>query len=72
MATLEQVIEEARQLSPDEQRQLREMLDREARIAQVRQVQAKYAHITTSSDAHAARKTEEIELEERHSNRVRS
>jgi len=72
MATLEQVIEEARRLSPDEQRHLREALEREARLAQVRQVQAKYVGMNVSSDAHAARKAEEIELEDPHSRRVRS
>lgn len=71
MATLEQVIDEARRLSPDEQRQLRETLEREARLSQVRQVQAKYAGMKVSSDAHSARKTEEMELEERHRRRVR-
>lgn len=72
MATLEQIIEQARQLSPDEQRQLRAELDREARLAQIRQAQAKYAHLTTSSEAFAARKAEEIELEDRRSNREHS
>lgn len=33
MATLEQILEEARALTPDERRQLREALDREARPA---------------------------------------
>ena len=66
MATLEQILEEARRLSPDEQRQLREMLEREARLAEVRQIQAKYATMNVSSDAHAALKAEEIELEDRH------
>ncbi|MEJ7618364.1 MAG: hypothetical protein WKF30_15685 [Pyrinomonadaceae bacterium] len=65
MATLEQLIEEARSLSPDEQRQLREALEREARLARIREVQAKYAHMKTSSENFIQRKAEEIELEDR-------
>lgn len=67
--TLDRIIEEVRQLPPDEQRQLREALDREERLARVRQVQAKYAHIQMSSDDFAARKAEEIALEDRHTTR---
>lgn len=63
--TLEQVIEEAKTLTPDEQRQLREVLEREARTAELRRIQDKYVNLTTSSEAFAARKAEEIELEER-------
>jgi hypothetical protein len=35
------------------------------RPARVRSIRGKYAHVRTSSDAFAARKREEIELEER-------
>ncbi len=66
MATLEQLIEEARALSPDEQRQLREALEREARLARIREVQAKYEHTNTNSEDFTRRKAEEIELEDRH------
>ena len=63
--TLEQVIEHAQSLTPDELRRLREALDKEARTAELRRIQSKYAHLTTNSEAFAARKTEEIELEDR-------
>lgn len=65
MATLEQLIEEARSLSPNEQRQLREALEREARLARIREVQAKYAHMKVSSEDLRRNKVEEIELEDR-------
>lgn len=78
---LDRIIEEVRHLSPDEQRQLREMLDREERpsagdeyqtersrrIALSRTIRGKYAHLGTSSDDFAARKAEEIEIEDRRS-----
>ncbi|MBA2646081.1 MAG: hypothetical protein H0U81_04705 [Pyrinomonadaceae bacterium] len=64
-ATLDRIIEEVRQLLPDEQRQLRDVLDREARTAELRRIQGKYAHLTTSSESFAARKAEEIALEDR-------
>ena len=63
--TLEQIVEMVKSLSDDEQRQIRELLDMEVRTDQLRRVQQKYAHLTTSSEAFAARKAEEIELEER-------
>jgi hypothetical protein len=63
--SLEQVIEEAKSLTPEEQRQLREALDKEARTAELRRIQGKYAHLTTSSEEFAARKAEEIALEDR-------
>lgn len=75
-ATLDRIIEEVRQLLPDEQRQLREMLDQEARSQEqaerdrlARSIRGKYAHILSSSDDFAARKAEEIELEDRHKRR---
>ena len=63
--TLEQIVEMARSLSADEQRQLREWLNMQVRTDELRRVQQKYTHLTTSSEAFAARKAEEIELEER-------
>ena len=62
---LERIIEEVRALNPDEQQQLREMLEREARTAELRRIRGKYAHIATSSDDFARQKQEEIELEDR-------
>jgi len=73
-ATLDKIIEEVRALSSEEQRQLREMLDREAQASEQsrrtilsRSIRGKYAHLGVSSDAFAARKAEEIALEDRHS-----
>ncbi|HEX8922885.1 MAG TPA: hypothetical protein VF766_15530 [Pyrinomonadaceae bacterium] len=63
--TLERVIEDAKSLTPEEQRKLREALDKEARTAELRRIQSKYAHLITSSEDFAARKAEEIELEDR-------
>lgn len=57
-ATLDRIIKEVRSLSPEEQRQLRELLDREARTAELRRIQNKYADLTTSSEAFAARKAD--------------
>ena len=65
--TLEQVIEEAKSLTPEEQRQLREALDKEARTAELRRIQGKYANALTSSEEFARRKAEEIALEDRRS-----
>jgi hypothetical protein len=48
--TLEQVIEEVKSLTPEEQRQLRETLDKEARSAELRRIQDKYVHLTTNSE----------------------
>jgi hypothetical protein len=64
-ATLDKIIEEVRALSPEEQQQLREMLEKETRLSELRRIQDKYAHLTTSSEAFAARKAEEIAMEER-------
>ncbi|HJQ33547.1 MAG TPA: hypothetical protein VJ866_15285 [Pyrinomonadaceae bacterium] len=63
--TLDRIIEEVRSLNPEEQRQLREMLEREARTAELRRIRGKYAHVPTSSDDFAREKQEEIELEDR-------
>ncbi len=72
MATLEQLIEAARALSPDEQRQLRETLEREAKLARIREAQSEFAHMNTNSEDFIRRKAEEIELEDRHSRRRES
>jgi len=64
-STLDRIIEEVRALNPDEQQQLRELLEREARTAELRRIRGKYAHIPTSSDEFARQKQEEIELEDR-------
>jgi hypothetical protein len=63
-ATLDKIIEEVRTLSPDEQRQLRELLERETRPALARSIRGKYAHLTTSSEAFIAQKHEETERED--------
>ncbi len=63
--TLDKIIEEVRHLPPDEQEQLREILDKESRTAELRRIQGKYAHLTTSSEDFARRKAEEIEREDR-------
>lgn len=64
-ATLDRIIEEVRALSPDEQQQLRELLEREARTAELRRIQGKYAGTNVSSESFAAEKTEEIAREDR-------
>jgi hypothetical protein len=69
-STLNKIIEEAQQLPPDEQRLLREALDREERLARIREVQTKYTHSKTSSDDFAAQKADEIALEDRHTRRA--
>ncbi|HEY0545580.1 MAG TPA: hypothetical protein VGC91_09410 [Pyrinomonadaceae bacterium] len=51
-----------RTLSSEQQQQLRAALDKEALL---RRIQGKYEHLTTSSEAFAARKAEEIALEDR-------
>jgi hypothetical protein len=72
--TLDRIIEEVRALPPDEQKVLREMLDKEwraaeqsRRLALSRTIRGKYSHLPTSSDDFAARKAEEIALEDRRS-----
>ncbi len=72
MATLKQLIEAARSLSPDEQRQLRETLEREAKLARISEVQAEFAHTKTNSEDFIKRKAEEIESEDRHIRRRES
>jgi len=70
--TLEKVLEEAKELTPDEQRQLREALEREACSTErqtkeelLRRIQSKYATFPTSSEEFARRKQQELELEDR-------
>jgi regulator of replication initiation timing len=71
-ANLEQIIEEAKSLTLEEQRQLREALDKEARTAEQEErdrlassIRGKYANVLSSSEEFAARKAEEIALEDR-------
>lgn len=72
-ATLDRIIEEVRALSLEEQQQLLEILEQETlsseqarRAALSRSIRGKYAHLGVSSDDFAARKAEEIALEDRH------
>lgn len=70
---LESIIEQVRALPPDEQRQIREMLNREQhdaerarRFALSRNIRGKYAHIIkTSSDDYAREKAGETVAEDR-------
>lgn len=62
---LEHIIEEVNTLTPEERRQLLAHLERDKRTADLRRTRHKYAGMKTSSDAFAARKAEEIELEGR-------
>jgi hypothetical protein len=64
-ATLDRIIEEVRALDPDEQQQLREMLEREARTTELRRIQSKYAGANVGSASFAAEKAEEKEREDR-------
>jgi hypothetical protein len=63
-ATLDRIIEEVRALPADEQRQLRELLERETRPALARSIRGKYAHLPTSSEAFIAQKREETARED--------
>jgi hypothetical protein len=70
--TLEQLIEEAKSLTPDEQRQLREALDRGLRAAEQAErdrlassIRGKYANVLISSEEFTALKAEENALEDR-------
>ena len=71
MATLEQIIEEAKRLSPDEQQKLREALDSEIRSTEQEKrnllsasIRGKYRDILTSSEEFIAGKAEEITQED--------
>jgi hypothetical protein len=70
--TLERVIEDAKSLTLEEQRQLREALDEEKRsIEQAERdrlassIRGKYVDVLSSSEDFAAQKAEEIALEDR-------
>jgi hypothetical protein len=70
-ATLNKIIEEVRALPPEEQQQLREMLERETyiseqarRAALARSIRGKYAHVQTSSEDFIAQKREETRRED--------
>jgi hypothetical protein len=63
-ATLDRIIEEVRALPADEQRQLRELLERETRPALARSIRGKYAHLPTSSEEFIAQKREETARED--------
>jgi len=68
---LEKVLDGARNLSPEERRQLLEALQAPgpkhaaARLEMIDRVYGKYSHVRTSSEDFCARKTEEIALEDR-------
>lgn len=69
-AALDRIIEEVRTLPLDEVLLLREELDRiqaAGRADLVRSIKGKYAHVQTSGEEFAARKAEEIALEDRRS-----
>ena len=57
--TLERIIEEAKALTAGERRQLIAHLEKDARTAELRRIQSKYAGMKTSSDAFAARKAQD-------------
>jgi hypothetical protein len=70
--TLERIIEDAKLLTPEEQRSLRETLDQDSRTAEqierdnlASSIRGKYANVLSSSDEFAARKAEELALEDR-------
>lgn len=69
---LERIIEEAKTLTPEETRALRDILDKRSRSAEQAErnrlassIRGKYAGILTSSTEFAARKAEELALEDR-------
>lgn len=71
-ATLDKIFEEVRQLPPAEQQRLREMLDTELSAAELEQrtrlsesIRGKYRDVLSSGELFAARKAEEIALEDR-------
>jgi len=61
---LERIIEEAKALTPKERRQLIAHLEKDERTAELSRIQSKYKGMKTSSDAFAAGKAEEIDLED--------
>ncbi len=71
-AVLDKILEEVRSLSPEEQRKLREALDQHMlpseqaeRDRLASSIRGKYANVLTSGEEFAARKAEEIALEDR-------
>lgn len=56
---------EKRILSAEQEQQLHKLQNRLERIAYSQSIRDKYAHLPISSDTFAARKAEEIELEDR-------
>ena len=62
---LDRIIEEVKTLTPEERRQLIAHLEKDERTAELRRIQAKYSKMGISSEAFAARKAEEVELENR-------
>ena len=70
-----EIMEKTLSLTPDDMRRLRDVLNGvtwemsgpDVRRRLARSVRGKYAHLPTSSDAFAARKAEEIALEDRRS-----
>lgn len=73
MGQMSQIMEKTLTLMPDDMRHLRDVLNTftldiagsEGRAKMVRSVRGKYAHLPTGSAAFAARKAEEIRLEDR-------
>jgi hypothetical protein len=67
-ATLDKIVEEFRNLEPEEQGQLLEILEREKRSSEraalARSVRGKYAHVRTSSEDFIAQKREETRRED--------
>jgi hypothetical protein len=69
---IEKIIAEIKSLPPAEQREIRALLGQEQTsslrpTAQlVNEIKGKYSFVGTSSEAFAARKHEEIDLEDRH------
>jgi hypothetical protein len=73
-STLDKIIEEVHTLAHEEQQQLLGILEYETHnseqsrcAALSKSIRGKYAHLGVSSDNFAARKAEEIALEDRHS-----
>jgi hypothetical protein len=64
-ATLDRIIDDFHALPPEEQQKFRELLEREARTAELRRIQSKYAGANVSSEGFAAEKAEEIAREDR-------
>ena len=74
---VEKIIAEINSLSPAEQREIRGVLGQDETspsrpTAQlVNEIKGKYSFVATSSEAFAARKQEEIDLEDRHNGNSR-